>query len=294
MSTIASVTHPLASGNPPAWARAWGQDRHGVFVELRVGTVKQRMRWIPPGTFMMGSPDSEAGRYEWEGPQHEVELTEGFWLADTPCTQELWREVMGGENPSRFQSSARPVEQVSWDDCKRFFGTVNERQSGLELRLPTEAQWEYACRAGTDGAIWLGDLEILGQNNAPLLDEVAWYGGNSGVEFDLEEGEGSSGWKEKQYPHTRAGTREVKLKRPNPWGLYDTLGNVWEWCGDFWAEDYPEGRQTDPTGPKEGAERVIRGGSWYDHARDVRAAFRYWLPPGGRGPGLGFRLSRGQ
>ncbi len=283
----------LITGNPPAWASGWGQDRHGVFVDFRVGTVRQRMRWIPSGTFLMGSPESEAGRYEREGPRHQVELTEGYWLADTPCTQALWQEVTG-ENPSRFQSPRRPVELVSWEDCQSFLETLNARRPGLEPRLPTEAQWERACRAGTDTATWLGDLEILGHRNAPLLDEIAWYGGNSGVDFDLDEGFDSSGWRQKQYAHKLAGTREVKLKRPNPWGLHDMLGNVWEWCSDSWADRYPQGPRSDPTGPEEGARRVFRGGSWLAVARDVRAACRAWLPPGIRRRDLGFRLSRGQ
>ncbi len=293
MTATALATHPLASGNPPSWARGWGQDQYGVFVDIRVGDVKQRLRWIPPGIFLMGSPESEPGRYDREGPRHEVELTEGYWLADTPCTQELWQEVTA-ENPSDFKSPARPVEQASWDDCQGFLETLNARQPVLELRLPTEAQWERACRAGISAATWLGDLEILGESNAPLLDEIAWYGGNSGVDFDLEEGSDSSGWEEKQYPHKLAGTREVKLKRPNPWGLYDMLGNVYEWCSDFWSDSYPEGPRTDPKGPEESAGRVIRGGSWCAHARYVRAAFRYGLPPGERLHDVGFRLSRGQ
>jgi len=167
----------------------------------------------------------------------------------------------------------------------------------LDLRLPTEAQWEYACRAGTDTATWYGDLEILGQDNAPILDEIAWYSGNSGVDFDyfdLTEGFDSSAWKEKQYPHVAAGTREVKLKRPNPWGLYDMLGNVWEWCLDFWADSYPEGPRTDPMGPESGAERVVRGGSWDVIARRMRAAYRAGPLPGARLHDLGFRLSRRQ
>ncbi len=286
-------THPLATGSAPSWARGWGQDRYGVFVEIRVGEVVQRMRWIPPGTFRMGSPESEAGRSEREGPRHEVELTSGFWLADTPCTQELWEDVMG-ENPSRFESPQRPVEKVSWGACQKLFEALESRQPGLDLRLPTEAEWEHACRAGTEPATWLGDLEILGANNAPLLDEIAWYGGNSGVGFDLDAGEDSSGWPEKQYPHELAGTHEVKGKAPNPWGLYDMLGNVWEWCSDYWARSYTGGSRTDPKGPAKGAERVIRGGSWHARARLVRAAYRDWYLPGGRYSHLGFRLSRGQ
>ncbi len=201
---------------------------------------------------------------------------------------------MMGNNPSRFKSVLRPVEQVSWEDCQNFLETVNKRQLGLELRLPTEAQWERACRVGTDTATWLSDLEILGESNAPLLDEIAWYGGNCGVDFDLEDGVDSSNWKEKQYPHTLAGTRKVKLKKPNPWGLFDMLGNVWEWCSDVWGFRYPEGARTDPTGPAEGAERVIRGGSWSIYARRVRAAYRLGYHSGGHEHGLGFRVSHSQ
>ncbi len=285
--------HPLVDGLPPDWAAEWGEDPYGVLVGFAVGEVVQRMRWIGPGTFTMGSPDSEAGRLDREGLQHEVTLTKGYWLGDTPVTQALWKAVMGGDNPSRFQSDDRPVEQVSWKDCERFVGRLNELVPGMEARLPTEAEWEHACRAGKQTATWLGDLEILGANNAPLLDEIAWYGGNSGHHFDLEEGAESSGWPEKQYPHTRAGTRPVGQKQPNPFGLYDMLGNVYEWCAD-WYGPYANEPVCDPRGPDEGSDRVVRGGSWYSHARGVRAALRLWGPPSGRNDYLGFRLARGQ
>ncbi len=114
-------------------------------------------------------------------------LTEGRWLADAPCTQALWEAVMGS-NPSYFVSPERPVEQVSWDDCQEFVQKLNERVAGLEARLPSEAEWEQACRAGTQTATWLGDLEILGECNAPLLDEIAWYGGTSGQEDERKSG----------------------------------------------------------------------------------------------------------
>ena len=200
---------------------------------------------------------------------------------------------MGG-NPSYFKSPRRPVEQVSWDDVQAFFARLDERVPGLGVGLPTEAQWEYACRAGTTTDTYAGPLEVLGANNAPMLDEIAWYGGNSGVEWDLSPDEGveSSSWKDKQFPHTRAGTREVALKRPNAWGLYDMLGNVDEWCAD-WRGDYEEGVD-DPVGPSSGQRRVFRGGSWSVGARYVRAAYRLGFTPGGRDYVLGFRLVRGQ
>ncbi|MCP5115866.1 MAG: formylglycine-generating enzyme family protein, partial [bacterium] len=155
MTAVTLEPHPLDTGCPPAWATEWGEDRYGVFVVFKVGDVRQRLRWIPPGIFRMGSPESEQGRWDDESPRHLVELTQGFWLADTPCTQEVWQEVMG-DNPSRFNSARRPVEQVSWEDCRRFMEAINERLSGLDARLPTEAQWEYACR-GTAKKLWLTD-----------------------------------------------------------------------------------------------------------------------------------------
>ncbi len=183
---------------------------------------------------------------------------------------------------------------MSWEDCLRFFERLDARVTGLSGRLPSEAQWEYACRAGTSAATWLGDLKIRGANNAPRLDGIAWYGGNSGVGFELDNGIDSSDWPERQYPHTRAGTREVGLKQANPWGLHDMLGNVSEWCLDFWTESCPGGPRADPTGPEKGGGRVVRGGAWDDAARSVRAAFRRGSPPAWRYHFLGFRLSRGQ
>ena len=275
------------------WAVDGGTDAFGRWAAFEVEGVRHHLRWIYPGRFRMGSPEPEAGRLGTEGPAHTVELSEGFWLGEGPCTQDLYEAVMG-ENPSRFRSARRPVEQVSWDDCQRFFEQLRAKVPNLDGRLPTEAEWEYACRAGTEAATWLGDLEILGANNAPLLDEIAWYGGNSGVDFDLSEGSDSSGWPEKQYPHELAGTREEGLKRPNPWGLHDMLGNVWEWCQDAWdgSSGYPGGDRIDPVGSG-GSYRVLRGGSWLSGARRVRAAYRYWYHPGDRFWHYGFRLSSG-
>lgn len=301
--TIDPSWHPLVDGCPPDWASEWGEDRYGVFVAFTLGDVTQRMRWIPPGRFWMGAPeeetkglakdDDEVGWFAAEHPRHQVVITRGFWLFDTPCTQALWEAVMG-DNPSRFKSSDRPVEQVSWNEVQDFMSRINARIPGLALSLPTEAQWEHACRAGTETALYNGPIEILGQNNAPALDPIAWYGGNSGVDFELPEGEDSSLWPEKQYRHSKAGTHPVGKKRPNPWGLYDMLGNVWEWCVDGWRA-YGSGPEIDPRGPMDaGAGRVIRGGSWSDYARNCRSAYRDRGGPGFRYSPLGFRCARVQ
>ena len=295
-SIIDTAWHPLATGCPPDWASGWGQDRYGVFVEFTLQEITQRLRWIPPGRFWMGSPEEEPGRYDNEGPQHQVTLTQGYWLFDTPCTQSLWVAVRGN-NPSRFQTPTRPVERVSWDDAQTFLSNINEQIPGLNLVLPSEAQWEYACRAGTETAIYTGELTILGKNNAPALDPIAWYGGNSGVDFDLADGKDSSGWVGKQYPHTRAGTHPVKLKRANPWGLYDMLGNVWEWAQDHKHSNY-QNAPTDGSAWEDhtlGANRVLRGGTWGFSTRFVRAACRsQYVPDLPLNGIIGFRCARAQ
>jgi formylglycine-generating enzyme required for sulfatase activity len=251
----------------PAWVQPWttsyGQDAQGAWATASLSGVTVKLRWCPPGTFWMGSPESEEGRFDDEGPRHEVQLTRGFWLGETPVTQSLWEAVMGS-NPSEFQGAERPVEQVSWEDCQQFLSKANVLQPGLQLRLPTEAEWEYACRAGTTGATWLGS------NDAGTLNRIAWYEDNSGAE-----------------------THPVRQKEGNPWGLYDMLGNVWEWCSD-WRDDYSAGRAVDPAGAATGPERVYRGGSWFHGARYARAAHRSASDPGARFDDLGFRLARGQ
>ena len=269
----------------PAWASAIGRDSFGLWAEFTIGeAIRQRLRWIPPGRFVMGSPPGESGRFENEGSQRTLRISEGFWLFDTPCAQELWQTVMGN-NPSRFHSPTRPVEQVGWKDCQQFVEKLNGLLESLVLSLPSEAQWEYACRAGTRTATYGGDLEILGLRNAPLLDGISWYAGNCGVDFELEEGLDISDWKEKQYDRKKGGTHPVGLKAPNGWGLYDMLGNVWEWCQD----EYHVGSDTRGREAGQSAPRVVRGGSWVADVRHVRAACQVPCVPGARYAHLGLR-----
>ncbi len=215
----------------PEWASAIGRDKYGLWAEFtidrsvdeqiptqtppsRFAPIRQRLRWIPPGRFMMGSPEDEEGRTDWEQLPHEVAIDEGFWMFATPCTQALWEAIMGA-NPSLFQSPDRPVERVSEGDCDSFARKLSER-IGLTLALPSESQWEFACRAGTSTSTYAGPLEIKGENNAPILDAIAWYGGNSGHEFDLANGVDASARPEKQYPFDKAGTRSSPKRERIP------------------------------------------------------------------------------
>ncbi len=291
-----------ACGVAPRWADAWGCDDHGPWVDFAVRpkrgeAVVQRMRWVPGGTFQMGSPPDEPGRFGAEGPRHSVTIAQGWWMFDTPVTQSLWRAVMGGRNPSRFKTPGRPVDSVSWEDARAFVDRINGLVPDLALELPSEARWERACRAGTDTALYTGPVDILGFNNAPALDPIAWYGGNSGVDFELPNGAGSEGWEDKQHAHARAGPHRVGRKVPNTWGLYDMIGNVWEWCEDHWHETY-DGAPNDGTAwlnpDASGARRVLRGGSWHGFARHCRSASRNASVPDDRILNFGFRCARVQ
>ena len=227
-----------------------------------IGDIEYAFRWCPPGRFMRGSPEDELGRNEDE-TMHEVLLTSGFWIQETEVTQEQYRSIRG-ENPSFRSGSGRlPVENVSWHDCQRFIERLNERGrnalTGVELEghrfsLPTEAQWEYACRAGTMTAFTFG--ETLEPNTANFSNRE---------------------------------TRRVGLGEPNAWGIYDMHGNVREWCGDRYG-DYPTGQITDSTGTLSGHERVHRGGGWESIAAECRSAHRSRGDPNLKNRNVGFRL----
>lgn len=223
--------------------------------------------YIPSGSFVMGSPEHEPGRDEAE-IEHEVTLSRAFFLQTTPVTQGQWVGLMGN-NPSAFikHDDDCPVEQVSWFDCQEFIKAINALGEGT-YRLPTEAEWEYACRAGSTAPFALGDISSLFCDHDPILGISAWYCGNS----------------------DRA-THPVAQKSPNTWHIYDMHGNVCEWCQDWYGE-YSSTSETDPVGPKSGQKRVIRGGSWFSSAKNCRSASRFsWAPQSGS-HFIGFRLVR--
>ena len=217
---------------------------------------------IPAGEFDMGSPDDEKGRRGAEGPVHRVKISKPFYLGKYPVTQKQWREIMGN-NPSYFYGCDDcPVEWVSWNDAQKFIKKLNEKEGTDKYRLPTEAEWEYATRAGTKTRYSFG-------NDESKLGEYAWYTKNSDVK-----------------------THPVGQKEPNPWGLYDMHGNVWEWVQDRWHYDY-NGAPTDGSAWESGSfdSRVTRGGGWYNVARYCRSANRNYYSPDYRKYGLGFRLA---
>ena len=250
---------------------AFGIDAdHGLWLDLSMVGVVQRFRWIAPGSLWMGSPDAEHKREKREGPRHAVTITRGFWMADSACTQALWQAVMG-KNPSDFKGDTqRPVENVSWDDVQGFLKRLQAMVPDCEAVLPTEAMWEYACRAGTETPFSFGD---------DITPEQVNYDGNYPYR----------GGKKGLY---RKATVAVKSLPANAWGLHEMHGNVWEWCADG-PRTYDGQAQVDPEGPSGSAEdrlRVLRGGSWAYYARGARSARRDAILPGDRDQFIGFRL----
>ncbi|MBM4369642.1 MAG: formylglycine-generating enzyme family protein [Deltaproteobacteria bacterium] len=244
---VAIPAEPQASSSAPSSSPGsdWQSPTLGV------------MKWIPAGSFTMGSPSSEAGR-DSDEVQHQVTLTKGFWLMEHEVTQGEWKSVMGS-NPSGFSSCGPscPVETVSWDDAQAFVKKVSARD-GVTYRLPTEAEWEYAARGGQS-------FVHAGSNEATA---VGWIFDNSGF-----------------------GTQPACEKPRNGYGLCDMTGNVWEWTGD-WYGNYPSGSVTDPTGASAGSSRVIRSGSWGISPAYARVAARDGIAPSYRWFYLGLRLAR--
>jgi uncharacterized protein (TIGR02996 family) len=258
-------------------------------VPLLTNGIGMHLALIPAGTFLMGSPDGEADRLAHEGPQHEVAISRPFYLGVFPVTQEQWQRVMGS-NPSHFRSSGRgkeevrgldtrdfPVEQVSWEDavafCWRLSALPEERGSKRPYRLPSEAEWEYACRGGAPSAtpFHLGPSLSSTQAN---FDGRHPYGGAA------------------RGPYLGRTTEVGAYQVSNAFGLYDLHGNVWEWCADWFDEHYyARSPRLDPPGPSEGSARVIRGGCWNYHGQNCRSAYRIRGAPRVRHSGLGFRVA---
>lgn len=243
--------------------------------EFITGYAKDRARnsigmtfvYIKPGTFMMGSPSSEKARGSDE-TLHNVTLTKGFYMQTTEVTQGQWKAIMGS-NPSISKNCDDcPVIYVSWDDVQVFIRKLNKKEGSNKYRLPKEAEWEYACRAGNNTAFANGAITETGCGHDPNLDQMGWYCGNSGGNH-----------------------HPVAQKKSNLWGLYDMHGNIWEWCRD-WYGDYPNGNVTDPEGPSSGSERVVRGGTCACDAMICRSAHRVRFWPDCRGSDIGFRLAR--
>ena len=253
-----------------AWS-PWepGGDSVKAGTAFTIRDLALEMLWVKPGTFAMGSPSG--------GPDetpHAVTLTQGYWLGKHEVTQAQWQKVMGS-NPSHFKGAQRPVESVSWHDVTSFCEKLTELErkagrlpAGMSYQLPTEAQWEYACRARTTTAFSWGAAASSTQAN---------------VNGDYPYGGAAKG------PHLDR-TTDVGQYAANPWGFFDMHGNVYEWCAD-WYVDYPTGAAFDPVGPADGSYRVGRGGSWYDSADGARSAYRFGGGPADSGSNLGFRLS---
>lgn len=222
-----------------------------------------QFQWCPPGTFTMGSPENEVGRDDDE-TQHTVTLTEGFWFSTFEVTQDQWLDVMES-NPSSTDGGDHPVESVSWNDVQEFLINLNSAKATEAYRLPTEAQWEYAYRAGTATRFYWGE-----DSDGTETGDHAWYSDNSG-----------------------SATRSVGGKEPNAWGLHDMSGNVWEFCQDLYGE-YPEDAVTDPEGPDTGQFRTMRGGSIFNDRKFCRAAERQTVNPNSAIGTVGFRLVRSQ
>jgi formylglycine-generating enzyme required for sulfatase activity len=218
---------------------------------------------VEPGSFFMGSPAEETGRHGDEDPVRQVKITRPYYLGKYEVTQQQWEAIMGN-NPSIFydypESGNHPVDMISWDDAAEFISKLNAEGIG-QFRMPTEAEWEYACRAGSTARFYWGD-----DPGYKLLNQYAWG-----------------------YSRAEGRSHPVGSKEPNAWGFYDLSGGVWEWCSD-WRGDYNPADTLDPQGPAEGKSRIYRGGSWFNEPEALRSANRHGHPPDTRGSNSGLRL----
>jgi len=262
MSSLRMRAETISSGRDSELNLIQGYEEVTNIEDSETSTNLKDMEFvlIQPGEFDMGSPTNEVGRYNDEGPVHHVTIPDPFYMSKYEVTQKQWSEVMGS-NPSFFKGDNLPVEKVSWNDVQEFIKKLNEKNGAVKYRLPSEAEWEYAARAGKTTRYSFGD-------NESDLDEYAFYSDNSGDK-----------------------TQSVGQKKPNPWGLYDMHGNVWEWVQDEWHDNY-ESAPTDGSAWEDGsgAVRVIRGGGWVTNARACRSADRADYALGARYLSLGFRL----
>ena len=260
MLVIVSKTYAAAPSSQPATTPASSQaSQPAKELTLDLGDkVTMKLAIIPAGKFLMGSPKDEKDRRDDEGPQHEVTISKPFYMGIYEVTQEQYFQVTG-TNRSRFKVPQHPVETVSWPDAVEFCKKLSQT-TGMSVHLPTEAQWECACRAGSTTRFSYGDDDRK-------LGDYAWYVKNSGA---------------KSHP--------VGQKKPNDFGLYDMHGNTSEWCSDWYAESYADTNTADPAGPATGKTRVLRGGMWLNDPPVCRSARRSSYGPGARGYVFGFRV----
>jgi len=278
----------------PAWANSNGIDQYGYWIDLSIKGVKQRLRWCPPGSFIMGCGVAEinwaytwsirngwsAPKREWfeNAPAHQVTLSRGFWMADSTCTRNMWKILFGTNSEIPDQSNEMPIENISWSDTQQCL-LILGHLAGIELVLPSEAQWEYACRAKSTSYYFFGDdpeklidyANSSDQNAKELLNgptTFPWLAGRDGFPREAP----------------------VKSFKSNDWGLFDMYGNVWQYCSD-WYGAYPQLPVVDPLGPENGTSRVMRGGCWLDAATLCRSAFRMGYSPDKPMVYAGFRFT---
>jgi formylglycine-generating enzyme required for sulfatase activity len=265
----------ISSPNPPT---------HSTPQAYKVQALHMTLLRIEPGEFQMGSPDDEANRHDYEF-QHKVRLTHAFYIQTTDVTQAQYNAVIGN-NPSYFHGDNLPVDNVSWNNAVVFCQRLSARE-GRTFRLPTEAEWEYAARAGKSGP-------VAGNGK---LRQMAWYADNSGRTrinaSKLWDADPNSYFQ--KLLDNGCGTHPVATKKPNDWGLYDMQGNIAQWVADWFSDTYyrDPAAQTDPTGPAESTNgcHVMRGGSWGSDPRNCRVAFRDWNTPDDQTPSCGFRVA---